>query len=575
MRSESLLRFARRLAPLAIWQKVFLGLFAVIILLTFIGPHIGPYDPTRADPSNRLAPPTLAHPLGADENGMDILSRLLASPQVDVTIAILATLISVVIGTPLGLAIAKLERQESRLARGAADSSMRLLEVLQAFPVFVFAMVLVAIAGGSILNIIAAVAFVNTPIFMRLARSETSSLLGMPFVEAARAIGNNELQVNYRHLLPNIIPTIIVQISVTIGFAVLLTAGLSFVGAGVKPPTPELGSMIAQGSRYILLGQWWVVVYPAIMLGIIVFTFAVVGDILRSLLRPVTSDRSGIEAAFSNAHTERQLSPLNDQNPSIEPLLDIKGLSVARRDAHDRRILTDIDFKIHPGERVAIIGESGSGKTMLASAILRILPSGLQVIEGQCLFNGRDIAGLSEDELRKIRSKDLAAVLPNAKSQLYPLNTIMQSLVAVMQAHERLSYSEARKRCVKLLKMVGINDPEERLRSYPHELSGGMAQRICLAIALMYRPRLLICDEPTQGLDVTIQKQVLDTMVEMTQETGSALLIITGDLGIAAHYADRVFVMQNGRFVEENTCFALFKTPQVPYSRMLLQAVQN
>ncbi|MCY4153052.1 MAG: dipeptide/oligopeptide/nickel ABC transporter permease/ATP-binding protein [Aestuariivita sp.] len=575
MRIVALMHFVRRLAALAAWQKVFLGLFVVIILLTFFGPQIGPYDPIKADPSNRLAPPTLTHPLGADDNGMDILSRILASPQVDVTIAVLATLISVVIGTPLGLVIAKLERRNSRFARGAADSCMRLLEVLQAFPVFVFAMVLVAIAGGSILNIIAAVAFVNVPIFVRLARSEASSLLGMPFVEAARAIGNNELQINFRHLLPNIIPTITVQISVTIGFAVLLTAGLSFVGAGVKPPTPELGSMIAQGSKYILLGQWWVVVYPAFTLGIIVFTFAVVGDILRDLLRPVTSDRNDIEAALANERTTQQFLSSIYQNSSVSPLLEIRGLSVAPERAHDRRILTGIDFKIHPGERVAIIGESGSGKTMLARSILRILPPGLHITDGKCLFCGRDIAELSDDELRKLRSKKLAAVLPNAKSQLYPLTTVMQSFVAVMQAHERLPYSEARKRCVELLRMVGINDPEERLRAYPHELSGGMAQRICLAIALMYRPRLLICDEPTQGLDVTIQRQVLDTMVEMTHETGSALLIITGDLGIAAHYADRVLVMQNGRFVEENTCADFFAAPQVTYSRLLLQAVKN
>ena len=200
--------------------------------------------------------------VGTDDNGIDILSRLLAAPRTDVVIAVIATAISVLLGSPLGVVIALLESRRGAGSTIVAEIAMRSLEVIQAFPVFVFAMVLVAAFGGTKVNIIAAIAFVNTPVFVRLVRSEVLSLVQRPFAEAARAVGNSEWRVGFRHILPNAIPTILVQLSVTIGFAILLTAGLSFVGAGVKPPTPELGSMIASGAKFLIIGQWWPALFP-------------------------------------------------------------------------------------------------------------------------------------------------------------------------------------------------------------------------------------------------------------------------------------------------------------------------
>ncbi|HZV48516.1 MAG TPA: ABC transporter permease [Candidatus Dormibacteraeota bacterium] len=272
-----------RLSPL---EVVALVIFAVILFLALFGPRIAPYPTETANPLLRLLAPSRAHLLGTDVNGMDIWSRLLAAPRTDVFIAVVATGLSVLVGAPLGVIAGYFEGNRRRLSSLVGEGIMRLLDVIQAFPVFIFAMVLVAIRGANVVNIVAAVAFVNMPVFLRLVRGEVLQLRDQPFAEAARVVGNSDLQIGFKHLLPNALPPLVVQISVTVGFAILLTAGLSFVGAGIAPPTPELGNMISEGAKFMITGQWWPSLFPGIALGIIVFTFGVVGETVGRLLQP-------------------------------------------------------------------------------------------------------------------------------------------------------------------------------------------------------------------------------------------------------------------------------------------------
>ena len=258
------LRIKRTLRALPKWQLAVLAMFFGWIFLTIFGPYLAPFPTEVAEPTTRLLPPSSTHPFGTDENGIDIFSRVLAAPRTDVVIGVVATALSVFIGTPLGVIVALYESRGGAGSTAFAETFMRLLEVIQSFPVFVFAMVLVAVFGGSVTNIIIAIAFVNTPVFVRIVRSDVLSLVQRPFSEAARAVGNREVRIGFRHVLPNALPTVIVQVSVTVGFAILLTAGLSFVGAGVKPPTPELGAMIASGAKYLEIGQWWAAFFPGI-----------------------------------------------------------------------------------------------------------------------------------------------------------------------------------------------------------------------------------------------------------------------------------------------------------------------
>jgi len=249
-----------------------LTIVAVAVGLALVGQSIAPYDPGR--PTGDISfPPSSQYWFGTDATGLDIFSRVIVAPRTDVTIAVAATVVSFTVGTLIGLLVG--------FYRGiGSEIVMRVSDVLQAFPVFILAMILVALAGRSTSNLVIALAFLYTPIFIRLTRAEVLSQRARTYVEAARALGNSELRIALRHVLPNSLAPSIIQASVTIGWGILLTAGLSFIGAGVRPPTPEWGLMIATGSNSIILGEWWASVFPGLAISLTVFGFAAVGNAL-------------------------------------------------------------------------------------------------------------------------------------------------------------------------------------------------------------------------------------------------------------------------------------------------------
>jgi peptide/nickel transport system permease protein len=551
------------------FEKAVIIAFLFILILAAVGPFVVPYPATFADPLQRLVFPNAAHPFGTDENGIDVLSRLIAAPRTDVLIAVIATSISVAIGAPLGVIAGYFEGADRRGMRWLSEGMLRLLDVIQAFPVFILAMVLVAIRGTGPVNVVFAVAFVNFPVFLRLVRSEILSLREQLYAEAALALGNSEVAVGFKHLLPNAWPTVLVQVSVTIGFAVLLTAGLSFVGAGVSPPTPELGSMIASGAKFMITGQWWVAMFPGILLGLIVFTFAVMGDIAGKLMEPGQRPRSsrrrlGAERIAPSAQPQAAVSS------KAGAVLSVRGLIIGAPAAAP--ILNGVSFDLMPGEILGVVGLPGSGKSILVRAIVRLLGETMQRRAGHVLFRGLDLAELDESALRSIRGYEIAPLLPNAKRQLNPLVRVGDLMVAHVRAHDRCSRQEAKRRATDMLRAIGIGDAEHRLAAYPHELSGGMAQRVCLAMALVHRPQLIIADEPTAGLDVTVQRQVLDLMIKLCHESGAAQVLATRELGIVAHYCNRVAVLDEGSIVEIGPVRDVLTAPRHPVTRRLIAA---
>lgn len=261
------------------------GIVITVVLLAIFAPLIAPYPPETANPADFLQPPSWRHLLGTDATGMDIFSRTLYAPRIDLTIAIAGTLISAVIGSLIGASVGYYQ-EVGGVASFFAGFVMRSADVLQAFPVFVFAIALVAIFGQSLQSIIAAIAFLNIPIYLRLMRSQVMSIRRMRFVEASYVAGTPDRYIILRHVIPNSMAPVLSQLSVNIGWSVLLTAGLSFVGAGVVAPTPEWGSMIASGFQNIITGQWWPSVFPGIALAITVFGFALVGASIEVLADP-------------------------------------------------------------------------------------------------------------------------------------------------------------------------------------------------------------------------------------------------------------------------------------------------
>ncbi|MEO8037548.1 MAG: ABC transporter permease [Betaproteobacteria bacterium] len=262
------------------------GIVIVITFLALFAPWLAPYSPITADPSQFLEPPSWAHWFGTDAVGMDIFSRAIYAPRVDLTIALLGTLISASVGSLIG-ALVGFYSEGHGVRSAISYCVMRGADVLQAFPVFVFAIALVASLGQSLQTVVMAIAFVNIPIYLRLMRSQVLSIRNMRYIEAAQVAGLSDFYTITRHVIPNAMAPVLAQISVNIGWSILLTAALSFIGAGVRPPTPEWGSMIAMGFQNIVTGQWWPSLYPGLALSITVFGFALVGASIEVLADPM------------------------------------------------------------------------------------------------------------------------------------------------------------------------------------------------------------------------------------------------------------------------------------------------
>ncbi|RKK05336.1 ATP-binding cassette domain-containing protein [Pseudoroseomonas wenyumeiae] len=255
-------------------------------------------------------------------------------------------------------------------------------------------------------------------------------------------------------------------------------------------------------------------------------------------------------------------------------LLEVENLQThfATADGVNRAV-DGLTFSVEAGETVAIVGESGCGKSVTSMSILRLIPEPPGKIAGAIRFNGKDLLKLSEREMRAIRGNEISMIFQEPMTSLNPVLSIGQQIGEALRLHQGLSKSQAEARAVEMLKLVGIPAPEKRVKEYPHQLSGGMRQRVMIAIALACNPKLLIADEPTTALDVTIQAQILDLMRDLKHRVGAAIVLITHDLGVVAEVAERVIVMYAGRKVEEAPVNELFKNPKHPYTKGLLGAV--
>ena len=261
----------------------------------------------------------------------------------------------------------------------------------------------------------------------------------------------------------------------------------------------------------------------------------------------------------------------------MDPLLSVKNLKVYfRGDETVARALDGVSYDIHQGETVCLVGESGCGKTVSALTVLGLIPKPPgEIVGGEILFKGRSLLGLAEEELQKIRGKHIAMVFQEPMTSLNPVFTVGDQIMEAIQVHEELAPQELQERCVQLLKDVGIPSPEERFRDYPHQLSGGQRQRVMIAMALACSPDLVIADEPTTALDVTIQKQILGLFKELQQTKDMALLYITHDLNVVREIADRIYVMYAGIIVEQGKREAIFREAHHPYTMGLLASLPH
>jgi peptide/nickel transport system permease protein len=542
-----------------------LVIFTLIILVALAAPLLPLADPDQTEPANRLLRPfSDGHLLGTDSLGRDILSRLVWGTRVSLAVGISATLIAAFFGSLIGLV--------AGYAGGRTDSLlMRGIDMIMAFPYILLALAIVAVLGPGLLNALYAIAIVNIPFFARNIRGITLGLSRREFVDAARLSGKSHAQILFGEVLPNVLPVIIITMSTTIGWMILETAGLSFLGLGAQPPQADLGSMLGQG-RKILFTAPHVSIIPGLMIFALVMSINLLGDGVRDVLDPRLKS-GALTRPVARTAVERGFVP----EPVLHEnaLLDVQGLKTEFHVGGDvYKAVGGVDLRIGKGECLGIVGESGSGKSVSAMSVMGLVPTPPgKITGGVAMLDGEDLFSATDERIRRLRGSAVSHVFQDPLSTLHPLYRVGDQLIEAIQAHNPVSRADARKRAENLLKTVRIPNPSERLASYPHELSGGMRQRVSIAMALANDADLIIADEPTTALDVTVQAQILSLLGILRGEKGTGILFITHDFGVVSAICDRVAVMYAGRIVETGTTEEILTAPAHPYTAKLIDCV--
>jgi ABC-type dipeptide/oligopeptide/nickel transport system ATPase component/ABC-type dipeptide/oligopeptide/nickel transport system permease subunit len=554
-------------------------LFAIVVLvcLTFAAvaaPLLAPYAPEATDFGAAMSGPTAQHPLGTDDLGRDLLSQLIYGARTALVVAFGSVLVAMVIGVPFGLVLGYKGGWYDRIgSRG--------LDVADALPGLMVGFVVIAILGRGMVVLIFAIGLIFCMNFARLTRAITLTERKKLYVESARVSGLRNRQVVFGQVLPNLVGPLAVQSAVFLGSAIKVEAALSFLGLGLGDAQPSWGGMLGVAAEH-QADHPWMALAPGIAIMLTVLAFNLLGDGINDAL-------SGRRRRVKRTAVLGRVVPHADEpTPTLaavdaaraaaerarDVVLDVSGVRIVadRPDGTTVTLVHDLSLTVRRGEILGLLGESGSGKSMLAKSILGLLPPGVRVDAGTITLNGTDLTRCPARELRALRGSVLAAVFQNPQANLSPVHTVGRQLTDVLHAHHRMTKAQALARAAELLDLVGVSEAERRLKQYPYQFSGGMAQRVAIAIALAGDPDVLILDEATSALDVTTQSQVLDLVLDLRERLDMSIINITHDLGVAAETCDRVAVMYRGELIEVADVVSLFDHPQHRYTAALLAA---
>ena len=557
-----------------------LGFLLLVTVAAIFAPLIAPYPPDLQNLNITNAGPSALHWLGTDDLGRDILSRLIWGGRISMRATVEIVGIALVVAAPLGLI--------AGFFRGAVDSViMRAMDAMFSFPPLILALTVAALLGSSVNDTAIAIAIVFIPSFVRVLRGQVIAVREENYIEAARSLGATSPRLIRRHVVPNVASPVIIQVSLALGFALLTEAGLNYLGIGEQPPTPSWGSMLNEGYQFIFTTPW-ALVFPGLIIMLTVLSFNLVADGLRDSLgreRPASSSlvSSARDKRVSRLAKLRGISPRAERPSATAPstaenpdgsLLSVKNLRVEfLTDGQWLPVMEDASFTVRKGKTLGLVGESGSGKTVSALAIMGLLPPRGCRAGGTAHFEGRDLMHLSPADFRQIRGNEIAMIFQEPMTSLNPAYTVGNQIAEQVRTHLHLSKAESWKVAVNMLERVEIPHAAERAHDYPHAFSGGMRQRVMIAMALSCSPKLLIADEPTTALDVTTQAQIVDLLHTLQREEDMAMIFVTHDLGVIADVADDVVVMYAGQIVEHAGATALFTRPAHPYTEALLNSI--
>ncbi|WP_432837837.1 dipeptide/oligopeptide/nickel ABC transporter permease/ATP-binding protein [Dactylosporangium sp. CA-092794] len=557
------------------------GYIVLLVLVAVVAPIVLPHVATdnAGDLSATGQGPSTAHPLGTDSLGRDVLARLLVGTRPTMIGVLQALVVALALAVPVGLAAGYRGGWLDRVVGWLAD-------LIFSLPGIIIVIVVLAVFPGSTLAAMTTLGLLASPGLMRVIRSVTLPLRDELYVQAARTAGLRTPYLLSRHILPRIGGTIVVQASFFAAAALTVQSGLAFLSLLAAPPAPSWGGMVADGAK-VRFVQPWLSWPPGIAIGLTILAFCLLGDAVRDAATEGWTGRIGARMFGPGPRHLRTVPPgrlgpgpsfagpgpatARCQEPLPPSLLAVEGLSVAVPAGDGDRLLVEgVSFDVRAGETVGIVGESGCGKTVTTRAITDLLPGGAFRTAGRIRFDGVDLAALGERELRRYRGRRIAVVSQEPMASFDPLFRVGDQIAEAVRRHLRLGRAAARARAVELLASVHLPDPAAVARAYPHELSGGMAQRAAIARALAGEPQLLIADEPTTALDVTVQAGILDLLRELRTDRGMAILLVTHDWGIVADSCDRVVVMYAGEVVERAQVGPIFAAPRHPYTQALL-----
>lgn len=559
-----------RINPFAgIWHRpvtaaallVVVGISVAVLLAPLLAPH----PPLAQDLLHTLSGPSADHPLGTDVLGRDVLSRLLYGGRPTLVGVGLAVLVYAFFGMSLGMLAGYLRGWTDRVI-------VAVLDVMLSVPAVIITLAVLAIFYQSNVAAMLTLGFFASAGLARIIRSSCLALREELFVDAARVSGLGPARIMARHILPRLTGQLLVPVFLFSGNALAIQTGLGFLGLATPAPAPSWGGMVGEAAQIMQQDPYLLFVSGGVI-GLMSLSFGLVGDGLRDLeqdRRQATGGRS------------RRPVPLAAAKPSEAPsdgaVLTVRDYSIAFATAQGPRTVVDsIGFTVRPGEIFGLVGESGSGKTVTGLSLLGLLPPNGAVTGGSAWLAGTRITGLPERELRRLRGSEIALVSQEPMVALDPYFTIGSQLSEVIRRTGDTAGGKdaVRQRVRELLTSVHLRDPDDVARRHPHELSGGMLQRVVIAMALAGSPKLLIADEPTTALDVTVQAGILDLLRSLRDEHGMAIILITHDLGVVADSCDRAIVMEHGRIVEEGSVEDIFYRPQHPYTKKLIESTPS
>lgn len=536
------------------WMLVCGGaIMTVVFLVAVIAPFFWNDAATAlSGDTNRGSVP--GHLLGTDSLGRDMLARTLVATRLTVFTSLAATAIAAIIGILIGIGV-------WLSPKAIREVGLRCIEFLVTYPTLLVAIMIASILGKGMATVVFAIGIANIAGFARLTANLASGLAHQDYVVTAKLIGVPPLRLAMRHILPNMAEPMLIIVAQSFAGALVEISALSFVGLGSQNPQFDFGTLLNDALNKLMVNPT-LVIGPAGALFLTSFASLLIGDGLAAIANPQSTN--------SKAKIVRNRVLSTGDQSDAEPLLKVRNITV-EVNSTGKRLVQNVSFDIHEGEILGIVGESGSGKSLTASVISRLLPEGLTAKADLIRLEGIDLLG---DVSAHTLAKEIGLVYQDAGAALNPALTLGSQFSDVLTEHVGMSKKEAGKALKDVFDKVWLNNPGKRLTQRPFELSGGMKQRSMIASAMSINPRLLIADEPTTALDVTVQREVLSLLRRMNRESHTAVLFISHDIGVVKRLCDRVIVMKQGHIVDcvDDMDELTIEKAVHPYTRQLLEA---